>query len=115
MSASLTSVVPVVQVSDLATAITFWTDTLGFELAFDVGGYAGVRRDAVEVHLTTFEKNGIGSLVVRLHTPDVDAFHATVDTGAIDPEEPLRSTPHGTRHFGLRDPDGNQILVVSFT
>ena len=109
----LTHVVPVVQVSDLAPAIDFWTTTLGFELAFDVGGYAGVVRDNVEVHLNAFEKNGVGSGVVRLHSPDVDAFHASVSPDAIDPEEPLHTTPHGTRHFGLRDPDGNQVLIVS--
>jgi catechol 2,3-dioxygenase-like lactoylglutathione lyase family enzyme len=110
---SLRGAVPVVPVRDVQEAIAFYRDRLGFQLAFEQGEYAGVRRDAVELHLDGVVNGGAGLVTCRIETDGVDELYAEVEPGgAVDPAEPIRTTPWGSRQFSVLDPNGNRITFV---
>ena len=125
--AVFTSVCPVLPVRDLGAAVTFYTERLGFTFAFGdrVGaplldgrgapGYAGVRRDGVELHLQwqddeEFAKGTVGPAMLRVQVADLDAlFDEYAAVGVFHERTRVRETAWGSREFSLRDPDGNGL------
>jgi uncharacterized glyoxalase superfamily protein PhnB len=125
--AVFTNVCPVLPVRDLGMAVTFYTERLGFTFAFGdrVGaplldgrgapGYAGVRRDGVELHLQwqdeeEFSRGAVGPAMVRVHVAELDAlFDEYAGVGVFHELTRVRETAWGTREFTLRDPDGNAL------
>lgn len=116
MTARLEAVHPVLMVTDVSASIEFYR-RLGFELAFadskDDPKYAGVRRDAVELHLQWHDAADLSSVdrpTYRFLVAGVDelsAEFATVEP-ALDRTE-VGDTPWGTREFHVRDPDRNGL------
>jgi uncharacterized glyoxalase superfamily protein PhnB len=105
--------VPVVPVRDIGEAVTFYTQRLGAELAFEQGPYAGVRFGAVELHLDGVVNEGAGKVTARVHVEGVDALFDTLEAnGVIDPAEPLNTKPWGARQFSALDGCGNRITFV---
>ena len=125
--AVFTSVSPVLPVRDLGAAVTFYTERLGFTFAFGdragaplldgrgAPGYAGVRRDGVEIHLQwqddeEFRKGAVGPALLRVMVADLDAlFDEYAAMGVFHDRTRMRETAWGTREFNLRDPDGNGL------
>jgi catechol 2,3-dioxygenase-like lactoylglutathione lyase family enzyme len=124
VTAILRALHPVLFSSDIARSIGFYR-ALGFALGFvddpEDTRYAGLVRDAVELHLQWGHAQdfaGTGDRpVYRLLVSDADAlFDDYVAAGVIDRARPGPSpwampgdTPWGTREFHLRDPDGNGL------
>ena len=109
----LTSSTPVIPVLDASEAIRFYTDELGFALAFEQGAYAGVVRDGIEVHLDAIVNEAAGKVTCRFGTDGVDELFAELEPkGVIDPAEPIRDTPWGTRQFSVLDGCGNRLTFV---
>jgi uncharacterized glyoxalase superfamily protein PhnB len=120
-------VCPVLPVRDLGAAVRFYTERLGFTFAFGdrVGaplldgrgapGYAGVRRDGVELHLqwqdaAEFAKGTVGPAQLRVLVADLDVlFDEYASAGVFHERTRLRETAWGTREFNVRDPDGNGL------
>ena len=109
---------PVLPVSDLAAALAFYTERLGFRFLFgDRGGapaYAGVGRDGVELHLQWQSAADIGRSAglanLRFVVDDPDAlFREYSAAGAIPEGKVVRDTDWDTREFGFHDPDGNGL------
>lgn len=79
---------PIIGTRDIERAIAFYTEKLGFALAFRDAGeppsYVGFRRDAVELHVQ---------------------FQFEHEMGTIR----LRYTPRATRELALWDPDRNAL------
>jgi catechol 2,3-dioxygenase-like lactoylglutathione lyase family enzyme len=117
MVARLEAVHPVLMVRDVAASVRFY-EHLGFVLAFsDSPGdpkYAGIRRDAVELHLqwhdaSEWEHPG-DRPTYRFVVPEVDGlFEEFGGTGETFDITGVRDTPWGTREFHLRDPDLNGL------
>ena len=117
MTAHLEAVHPVLMCRDVATSLRFY-EQLGFATTFTDGQappkYAGVRRDAVELHL---QWQDAGQWAhehdrpsYRFPVTDVDALHALWrQAGVLTDATPVRDTPWGTREFHLRDPGGNVL------
>lgn len=107
----LLAAVPVMNVSDLAKAVPFYRDRLGFTVAFEFGPYAGVRLGPIEIHLNGDPDDfAARPLCCRFHVRGVEALHAAYNTeGVVKPDEDLRTTPYGMREFSILDPDGNRI------
>lgn len=116
---TLRAVQPVLPVRDIAAALAFYIERLGFRFLFgDSSGapaYAGVGRDGIELHLQwqAAEAFADGSAALgnlRFVVDDPDAllteFYAS---GAVRSEVAVRDTAWGTREFGFRDPDGNGL------
>lgn len=113
----LESVQPVLPVRDLTAAIGFYVGRLGFELAFadspNDPGYAGVRRDGVELHLqwhASEEWDRVERPHLRFVVPDVEAlFEEYAEQGVFHEHTELRRTDWGTREFAFYDPDMNGL------
>lgn len=102
---------------DVAAAIGFYVGRLGFELAFADStrdpGYAGVRRDGIELHLQWHdaeEWSGVERPMLRFVVPAVeDLFEEYRNLGVFHERTALRRTPWGTREFAFYDLDMNGL------
>jgi uncharacterized glyoxalase superfamily protein PhnB len=113
--AHLKSIYPVLPARKVEDAMRYYVERLGFTLAFGGGGYVGLRRDGVEVHLQMqfekdFQAGSAGQACLRIEVDDPDAlFEELKDRGVFDARTRLRDTEWGTREFSIRDPDGNSL------
>ena len=119
---------------DPEAALTFYRDTLGFEVRKDVG-YGGMRwltvgppdqpQTSIVLHppaadpgLTDDEKRTIAELMAKgsyasivLSTPNVDeTFEQVQKNGAEVVQEPI-DQPYGLRDCAFRDPAGNMVRI----
>ena len=119
---------------DPEKSLTFYRDTLGFEVRNDVGygamrwitvGPKGQPQTSIVLHppavdpgLTEDEKRTIAELMAKgsfasivLSTPDVDkTFEQVQAAGAEVVQEPI-DQPYGIRDCAFRDPAGNQVRI----
>ena len=119
---------------DPEASMTFYRDTLGFEVRLDVGyedmrwitvGPAGQPDTAIVLHpptatpgLTDDEQRTLLELVakgsyfgVNLATPDLDATFARLEAGGADiVQEPIEQD-YGLRDCAVRDPAGNMLRI----
>jgi catechol 2,3-dioxygenase-like lactoylglutathione lyase family enzyme len=69
---------PIVGTQDIQRAIAFYTQQLGFKLAFgdkaDPPNYVGFRRDAVELHMQFQFAHEMGIIRLRFLVEDPDAL-----------------------------------------
>ena len=122
MAARLAGVIPVLPARDVSEAVRFYAGRLGFEVVFqdspDRPLYAGIRRDAVELHLqfqfqADFEAGTTGQAMLRLVVDDPDAlFREYGDKGVFHDETQLRDTPWGTREFAFWDLNHNGLTFM---
>jgi catechol 2,3-dioxygenase-like lactoylglutathione lyase family enzyme len=105
---------PIIGTRDIERAIAFYTNQLGFTLAFadtktGTPNYIGFRRDAVELHMQFQYEHEMSTMRLRLLVEDPDALCAEFRQRGIECPEP-QDKPWGTREFGLHDPDGNAFI-----
>ena len=111
----LTSLAPQFLVDDLARAIAFYRDVLGFAFGEPYGGFYAIgERDGREIHLKEAPKN----IAERQHRRDGEHLDAYAGVEGIDALyerclahgarilKPLAPTAWGTRDFYLEDPEG---------
>lgn len=112
--------IPLLHVSNAASAVEFYCGKLGFRLEFAHRGdgtktdpcYMGVSRDGVWMHLSSFSGDGIAGGVVNLIVEDVDALHAGfVEKGVRIAVEPVDQT-WGSREMYVRDGDENCVRFI---
>jgi catechol 2,3-dioxygenase-like lactoylglutathione lyase family enzyme len=113
-------------VTDIKAACAFFTDKLGFEVAFTSGEppfYGQVKRDTAAINLRLVcEPVYVGDIRER---EELLAASLTVDSAAeikqlflqyqaagVDFFRPLKQEPWGARTFIVRDPDGNLLLFA---
>lgn len=103
---------PIIGTRDINRAIEFYTQRLGFKLAFgdktDPPNYVGFRRDAVELHMQFQFEHEMGTIRLRILVDDPDAlFDEYKQRGIQCTASGIRDTPWGTREFALYDLDRN--------
>ncbi|WP_419935749.1 VOC family protein [Candidatus Palauibacter sp.] len=111
------AVQPVLPSRDVAAAIGFYVGRLGFQLAFADSirdpGYAGVRRDGIELHLQWHdaeEWSRVERPMLRFVVPDVEGlFEEYREQGVFHERTALRRTVWGTREFAFYDLDMNGL------
>lgn len=109
---------PVLPVRNVATAVRYYTEKLGFRLLFQDNQerptYAGIGRDGVTLHLQWHDEadfTGINQPAIRFVIADVDALFAEYqDKGIFHKQTALQNTPWGTREFAFYDGDGNGLF-----
>lgn len=110
--------VPVIHVSDSATAEEFYCKRLGFKLLFSYRPdetnidpcYMTLVRDSAYLHVTSYKDGMVGVSVVYLLVDDVDVLYSEfVGKGVPVPHRPIDQT-WGTREISVSDPDRNKIL-----
>ena len=113
----LKAVHPVLMVRDIEASLSYFA-RLSFSRVFgdteENPNYAGVRRDAVELHLQRHDeeqwRHEIDRPTYRFVVDDVDALHAEFQL--CDPAIAMTQvfdTNWGTREFHVRDLDGNGL------
>ena len=107
---------PILPSQDVRRSIEYYTERLGFRLAFqdnaDAPGYAGVIRDSVELHLQWHDPAewDLACPSLRFLVADVDAlFEEFKDRGVFHEQTALRDTAWGTREFAFFDPYKNGL------
>jgi uncharacterized glyoxalase superfamily protein PhnB len=116
-AAVFASATPILPALDLDRAIAFYEQQLGFAESFRREGYAGLKRDAVEIHLWHCDDHKIPDntscyILVR----DVGALYASCEAALPHRAdrvatilEPLEMQPWGSEMFALRDTEGNLL------
>jgi uncharacterized glyoxalase superfamily protein PhnB len=105
---------PILGTRDILPAIGFYTQRLGFKLAFgdntDPPNYVGFRRDAVELHMQFQFEHEMGSIRLRFLVEDPDVlFNEFRQRGVECTPNKVQDTPWGTREFALYDLDRNAL------
>lgn len=110
---------PVLPCRDVAEAIHYYVDKLGFRLLFQDRAenptYAGIGRDGLALHLqwhdpATFD-TAVDKLALRFVIEDVDAlFDEYKEKGVFHEETALRNTDWGTREFAFYDLNSNGLF-----
>ncbi len=112
--------IPVLHATGSEAAAQFYCDHLGFlqEFAYRVDEtradpcYMGLRRDDVEIHVSSFPGDGVPGGIVFLLIEDVDALHKELVLKGVSINlEPTNQT-WGNREMYVKDPDGNCIRFV---
>lgn len=109
----ITSVSPILSVTDLANSIDFYRHDLGFDLAWSWGNppdIAAVCRDGVEIML--IQRAGAkppGASHISLVASDMDAYYARLVDAGIPIVVPIGDRPYGMRDFRIADPSGNEL------
>ena len=105
---------PILGTRDIQRAIEFYTQRLGFQLAFrdktDPPNYVGFRRDAVELHMQFQFEHEMGTIRLRFLVEDPDAlFNEYRQCGVDCSPNKVDDTQWGTREFALYDLDRNAL------
>jgi catechol 2,3-dioxygenase-like lactoylglutathione lyase family enzyme len=101
-------------VRDIAAALAWYRDSLGFTVTFQWGeplNYVCLCRDKVNLHLRTV---GIGRVepgmsCLCLFVSDVDADHAELTGRGVVATAP-EDRAYGMRDFDVLDADGNRLI-----
>ena len=107
---------PIIGTRDIQRAIAFYTEQLGFQLAFEDGqgdeppNYVGFRRDAVVLHMQFQYEHEMSTIRLRFVVEDPDApFAEYRSRGVASSSDEVRVTEWGTREFALYDLDRNAL------
>ncbi|MEU6825921.1 VOC family protein [Streptomyces atriruber] len=104
-----------IRVTDQQKALEFYVDELGFEVRRDVPFGDGRWVEVAPPGATTTvalvpEGTPVG---IRLTTRDADADHADLRARGVDADaEVLRMGPAVPPMFAVRDPDGNDLILI---
>ena len=112
--------IPVLHVSNTASAEEFYCKRLGFSqqfaYRFDEAQsdpcYMGLARDGVRLHISSFAGDGVSGGVVFLVVEDVDALHAELKAKGVTIDLEPTDQSWGNREMYVSDLDGNSIRFV---
>ncbi len=114
-------------VADVAKAVAFYRDVLGFEVLSGWGEYVPVRLGSVTLGLGPIDglsaehyfrpeierqRRGLGAEIV-IEVPDVLALHERVAASGYPISTELKDRPWGLTDFRLSDPDGYFLRISS--
>lgn len=105
---------PILGTREIQRAIKFYTEQLGFKLAFvdkaDPPNYVGFRRDAVVLHMQFQFEHEMGTIRLRFLVEDPDTLFNEFRQRSVEcTPNGIRDTPWGTREFALYDLDRNAL------
>lgn len=122
-AAALIGAEPQIHVRDIAAALDFYVQKLGFAVAFSYGEppfYAQVFRDGARLNLRHVDALPIEPalrerdqlLAATITLDDAKPLFLEYQAAGVDIAQTLRSEPWGARSFMIRDPDGNLLLFA---
>lgn len=109
---------PVLPVWDVVEALDFYVNRLGFKIAFADDAkkptYAGVIRDAIEIHLQWHNakewEQEIDRPMLRIVSQNIQSLYEEFGKKDIfNPHTLLRETAWGTKEFSFYDPFKNGL------
>jgi len=117
----LKSTIPALPVLDLAAAVTFYVDRLGFRVVHADDDFAVVMRDDVRLHLWAANKPDVpgaephlaGSASCRIVVSGIEELYDEMRAaGVVHPNGPLTEQPWGERDFTVLDQNNNCISLA---
>jgi len=108
----LGSITPIFQAADLQRSIHFYTQVMGFELAWTAGAppdRASFCRDAVEITVEVEPVPARGQ--AYLQVTGVDEYFSRITAAGARVKVPLGDRGYGMRDGRIFDPDGNEIHI----
>jgi uncharacterized glyoxalase superfamily protein PhnB len=120
------SLVPAIRVTDMAAAIEFYRDRLGFtverggpedgNVALSFGD-ARIMLDSVPTDYYSASYNDAiakrmgasAPTALYIESPDLDAYYERLEEGGIEIVDPIADRPWGQREFTVADPHGNWL------
>lgn len=116
-------VIPLLKVSDISTAVAFYTNVLDFQLKYPEEGLNRFCVDMIQggAELRLSETDGMSGIAVYVHVADVDALYKKcMQRGLITPRKensPVHESPvdqtWGMREFYVTDADGNTLRFAA--
>lgn len=115
---SITALITQLRTTDLAASIRFYTEKLGFSVAFvHEDFYAGIRAGSQVFHLKRVDATDPSIAYVDagehfhlyLQTDDVFALAQRLQSSGVVLIKAVHETPWGTREFVLRDDQGHTV------
>jgi uncharacterized glyoxalase superfamily protein PhnB len=113
-------ITPILRIFDETKAREFYLGFLGFTIQFEhrfepgLPLYMGITRDGCTLHLSEHHGDGCPGARLRIHTSDVEAFHAELAVKNYKYNRPgLKDTPWDTREVTVLDPFGNQLTFAT--
>lgn len=102
----------VLHVKDMATALAFYRDTLGFTVTFsweDQPRYVCLCLGEAAIHLNSYIPPA-GPSHVCIFCNGIDALYARLEARGVRITEPIGDRAYGMRDFEVTDPDGHWIV-----
>jgi uncharacterized glyoxalase superfamily protein PhnB len=106
----------VLAVKDLAVSVRFYREMLGFDLDFEVPGWAFLSRDRFRVMLgecrdaMAAAETGDHSYFAYVTVDDIGTLYRELAAKGVARVQELADKPWGMREFGVRTPDGHRIM-----
>ena len=107
-------------VADSASALEFYCEILGFEEMWrfqpDMNSlnpaYIGLRRDTVQIHISSFSGDGKPGGVAVIFVDGIDAFCEELALAGVDIGSGPVDQSWGNRECYIADPFGNQLRLT---
>lgn len=118
MSTTLGPVTPVFRIFDVAKALEFYVDYLGFSVEWDhrfeagMPLYMAVRRDGLALHLSEHYGDGSPGAVARVDARGLEAFHGEITAKGYGYLRPGLDRSDTELEVTLIDPFGNRVILV---
>ena len=105
----LQRVAPELPVNDMALALGWYGDRLGFRTVMTMPkeDYAIVERDGAALHL--FLDPAAAPIGLHIFTAGIETLESELLGRGAELDQPLAAKPWGNRDFRLRDPFGNLL------
>jgi uncharacterized glyoxalase superfamily protein PhnB len=102
----------VLHVKDMATALAFYRDKLGFTVSFswdEPAQYICLCLGDAAIHLNSYVPPA-GPSHACIFCKGIDAFYARLVASGVNVTEPIADRAYGMRDFNITDPDGHCIV-----
>ena len=116
MGFSVSRVIPILRIFDVAKAREFYLDYLGFTVDFehrfhdDAPLYMGISRDGLALHLSEHHGDGSPGVHVTIEMTGVEDLQRELHAKKYRYMNPgIQATEWGTRDMAVIDPVGNRL------
>lgn len=108
------SAIPVLPAVDIAAAVAFYEQRLGFTTEFQSDDYAGLRRGGVQLHLwLSGDQELAANTSCRINVGGIEALYDEYQTqNLIQPDGELTTKLWGLREFTVLDLNGNCVTFA---
>jgi len=111
---NISSVVPIIKVSDIKASIDYYCNKLGFTEVNTYFpddkkaiGYASLIDKNIEIHLSNFPGDGVSGSVLYFYVNDIDQLYSRFVESSVNITVKLVLQTWGNKEFYVSDLDGN--------
>ncbi|WP_239634212.1 VOC family protein [Paenibacillus sp. H1-7] len=104
--------IPILPVSNFQESVRYYTDVLGFEVAWiwDEDGYGAVTCGGIELHLDRQDVISPAAFYWFVH--NADEVYSYYKSQGVDIVKDIETKPWGVREFTFRDLNGHMVRIA---